>query len=113
MKDWDHQIFTLHAYVQQLSVADALSVLTDSPRFARLRCGQGISATWTEFVDLPYEERLFRETRSVTCKRGLVATGMRVYRGFQNWGDIDTYELQLFCAPNPMTSEQQFDKGEL
>ena len=81
----------------------------------RLRCGLGISASWTDFVDLPYENRLFRETRSVTCKRGLVATGLRVYRGFQEWGDLDTYEFQLYCSPSSgtSTSELSFNKGEL
>ena len=79
----------------------------------RLRCGLGISAEWTEFVNLPYENRLFRETRSVTCKRGMVATGLRVYRGFQNWGDLDTYEFQLYCAPSVAASALKYDKGEL
>lgn len=66
----------------------------------KLRCGMGVAAEWTDFVDLPNENRLFRETRSTTCKRGLAASGLRVYRGFQDWGDLDTYEFQLYCAPH-------------
>jgi len=86
----------------------------------KLRCGLGVSTKWTDITRLPYEGNLdrglgslYRETRSVTCKRGLAVSGLRVYRGFQDWGDLDTYEFQLYCSPPTGSSEHNFNKGEL
>ena len=39
-----------------------------------------------------------RETRSATCAAGQQVGGLRAIRGFQDWGDLDTYEFQLFCV---------------
>jgi len=57
----------------------------------KLRCG----AAWREVVGLPFYE--LKETRSVTCPSEQVVTGVRVHRGFQDWGSKDTYEFQLQC----------------
>jgi hypothetical protein len=39
-----------------------------------------------------------KETRSATCPKDSAVAGLRVHRGFQDWGDVDTYEFQLFCS---------------
>ena len=57
----------------------------------KLRCGK----LWREVVGLPFER--LRETRSATCPRHTYVTGVRVHRGFQDWGSLDTYEFQLKC----------------
>ena len=38
-----------------------------------------------------------RETRSATCRAGYTVAGLRVTRAFQDWGDLDMYEFQLYC----------------
>ena len=57
----------------------------------KLRC----NADWRSVVGLPFDS--LRETRSATCSSGRSVTGVRVHRGFQDWGSIDTYEFQLQC----------------
>jgi len=58
----------------------------------RLRCGK----QWSEPLGLAFDG--LRETRSATCPSGSAVAGLRVHRGFQDWGDLDTYEFQLFCT---------------
>ena len=57
----------------------------------KLRCGK----EWRALVGLPVQSA--RETRSATCARGSHVVGVRVHRGFQDWGAVDTYEFQLRC----------------
>ena len=59
----------------------------------RLRCGKA----WLE-QPLGLAFLGLRETRSATCPSGAAVAGLRVHRGFQDWGDLDTYEFQLFCT---------------
>ena len=62
----------------------------------KLRCGR----TWSDLpLGLAFEG--LRETRSATCPSGAAIAGLRVHRGFQDWGDLDTYEFQLFCTAPP------------
>ena len=35
--------------------------------------------------------------RSATCRAGYTVAGLRVTRAFQDWGDLDMYEFQLYC----------------
>lgn len=59
----------------------------------RLRCGK----SWLEQpLGLGFDG--LRETRSATCPSGSAIAGLRVHRGFQDWGDFDTYEFQLYCT---------------
>ena len=66
----------------------------------KLRCGK----QWRSVVGLPFDA--LRETRSATCPKDSFVTGVRVHRGYQNWGSLDTYEFQLRCADRP-TLEQE------
>lgn len=59
----------------------------------KLRCGK----VWAEQpLGLAFDG--LRETRSATCPASSAIAGLRVHRGFQDWGDVDTYEFQLFCT---------------
>ena len=59
----------------------------------KLRCGE----TWAASpLGLTFDG--FVETRSATCRNGRGLRGLRVHRGFQDWGDVDTYEFQLLCS---------------
>eukprot|EP00316_Scyphosphaera_apsteinii_P005956 CAMPEP_0119319322 /NCGR_PEP_ID=MMETSP1333-20130426/49096_1 /TAXON_ID=418940 /ORGANISM="Scyphosphaera apsteinii, Strain RCC1455" /LENGTH=276 /DNA_ID=CAMNT_0007325701 /DNA_START=33 /DNA_END=863 /DNA_ORIENTATION=+ len=58
----------------------------------RLKCG----SEWGSPLGLAFDH--LRETRQATCPRGFHADGVRVHRGFQDWGDLDTYEFQLHCS---------------
>ena len=56
----------------------------------KLRCGK----RWAHLpLGLPFDG--LRETRTATCASGSSIAGFRVHRGFQDWGDVDTYEFQL------------------
>lgn len=62
----------------------------------KLRCGK----QWASMpLGLAFDG--LRETRSATCPSGASLAGLRVHRGFQDWGDLDTYEFQLFCTSPP------------
>ena len=62
----------------------------------KLRCGK----RWADMpLGLAFDG--LRETRSATCPSGGSLAGLRVHRGFQDWGDVDTYEFQCFCAVKP------------
>lgn len=62
----------------------------------KLRCGK----QWAAMpLGLAFDG--LRETRSATCPVGSATAGLRVHRGFQDWGDVDTYEFQLFCTAPP------------
>ena len=50
----------------------------------KLRCGKH----WAEPMGLAFDG--LRETRSATCQSGSWVAGLRVHRGFQDWGDLDT-----------------------
>ena len=54
----------------------------------RLRCAK----SWLE-QPLGLAFNGLRETRSATCPSGAAIAGLRVHRGFQDWGDMDTYEV--------------------
>jgi hypothetical protein len=58
----------------------------------KLRCDR----EWRSVVGLPFDA--LKETRSATCRRESTVVGVRVHRGFQDWGSVDTYEFQLKCA---------------
>ena len=59
----------------------------------KLRCGK----MWADLpMGLAFDG--LRETRSATCPGGGSLAGLRVHRGFADWGDYDTYEFQCFCA---------------
>jgi len=64
----------------------------------KLRCAQ-----WQPLLGLEYEGH--QETKVATCPKGHVMRGLRVHRGFLDWGDRDSYEFQLLCesaeAPPP------------
>ena len=67
----------------------------------KLRCGKH----WNEQpLGLAFDG--LRETRSATCPAGAAIAGLRVHRGFQDWGDLDTYEFQLFCTTPPAGSSK-------
>jgi hypothetical protein len=53
----------------------------------KLRCGKH----WAEPMGLAFDG--LRETRSATCQSGSWVAGLRVHRGFQDWGDLDTCTL--------------------
>ena len=53
----------------------------------RLRCAK----QWGDPLGLAFDG--LRETRSATCPAGAAIAGLRVHRGFQDWGDLDTYEV--------------------
>ena len=58
----------------------------------KLRCAR----QWHEHaLGLPFDA--LKETRSATCPHGRSVSGIRVHRGFQDFGSIDTYEFQLQC----------------
>merc|ERR1712087_386444 len=57
----------------------------------RLKCGR----EWGTPLGLAFDGP--RETRQATCPKGFYVDGVRVYRGFQDWGDVDAYEFQLHC----------------
>ena len=57
----------------------------------KLRC----AAQWQPLLGLEYEGH--QETKVATCPRGHVMRGLRVHRGFLDWGDRDSYEFQLLC----------------
>ena len=57
----------------------------------KLRCDK----QWRDVHGLSFEA--LRETRSATCPHGRSVSGIRVHRGFQDWGSVDTYEFQLQC----------------
>ena len=59
----------------------------------KLRC----AAQWQPLLGLEYEGH--QETKVATCPRGHVMRGLRVHRGFLDWGDRDSYEFQLLCEP--------------
>ena len=71
----------------------------------KLRCGR----EWREVVGLPFDR--LRETRSATCPSGRSVSGVRVHRGFQDWGSVDTYEFQLNCLPLDETDDADADEG--
>jgi len=73
----------------------------------KLRCG----AAWRSVVGLAFESP--RETRSATCKRESHVVGVRVHRGFQDWGDVDTYEFQLKCEADGQTEESRMQRSSL
>lgn len=60
----------------------------------KLRCNK----EWRSVVGLPFES--LRETRSATCARNSYVVGVRVHRGFQDWGSVDTCArtLMLYLA---------------
>jgi len=70
----------------------------------KLRCGK----QWAEPLGLAFDG--LRETRSATCPSGSSVAGLRVHRGFQDWGDLDTYEFQLFCT-TPVNKEGRPEKA--
>ena len=55
----------------------------------KLRCQRD----WMSIVGLPFDT--LRETRSATCPSKRSVGGIRVHRGFQDWGSVDTYEFQV------------------
>lgn len=55
----------------------------------KLRCGKH----WGEPLGLPFDG--LRETRSATCPSGSWTAGLRVHRGFQDWGDLCVCRLYL------------------
>lgn len=58
----------------------------------KLRCAR----QWHErALGLPFDA--LKETRSATCPHGRSVSGVRVHRGYQDFGSIDTYEFQLQC----------------
>jgi hypothetical protein len=67
----------------------------------KLRCDR----EWRSVVGLPFDA--LKETRSATCRRESTVVGVRVHRGFQDWGSIDTYEFQLKCAEDDDLVEDQ------
>jgi hypothetical protein len=71
----------------------------------KLRCGRA----WREIVGLPFDAP--RETRSATCPRGASVVGVRVHRGFIDWGSVDTYEFQLNCKDREELDEQHASRG--
>ena len=72
----------------------------------KLRCESG---KWLAPLRLPFDS--LKETRSATCPRGRAVTGVRVHRGFRDWGDVDTYEFQLLCLP-PTTAHADGGGGD-
>ena len=59
----------------------------------KLRCNE----TWAaQPMGLAFDGK--REEKVATCPNGRSVGGLRVHRGFQDWGDMDTYEFQLFCG---------------
>ena len=58
----------------------------------KLRCGKH----WAEPMGLAFDG--LRETRSATCQSGSWVAGLRVHRGFQDWGDLDTCTLDCLLA---------------
>jgi hypothetical protein len=50
----------------------------------KLRCGRD----WVDVLGLSFAA--LRETRSATCPHARPIGGIRVHRGFQDWGSIDT-----------------------
>ena len=57
----------------------------------KLRCAR----KWNEHaLGLPFDA--LRETRSATCPHGRSMSGVRVHRGFQDFGSVDTYEFQVW-----------------
>jgi hypothetical protein len=71
----------------------------------KLRCAK-------KWLDLPLGLAFdgLRETRSATCPSSAAIAGLRVHRGFQDWGDLDTYEFQLFCTV-PTSTSGRGDEG--
>ena len=67
----------------------------------KLRCGRA----WRKVVGLPFDA--LRETRSATCSKNSHVIGVRVHRGFQDWGSIDTYEFQLKCEDTESLEERR------
>mmetsp|Transcript_7847 Transcript_7847/g.24566 ORF Transcript_7847/g.24566 Transcript_7847/m.24566 type:complete len:266 (-) Transcript_7847:101-898(-) len=60
----------------------------------KMRCGR----RWTGLLGLPFEGGgLIPDSRTATCPKGCIADGLRVTRGFQDWGDVDSYDMQLRC----------------
>ena len=97
----------------------------------KLRCGRQWSG---QPLGLAFDG--LRETRSATCPAGAVrplirpppflhsvhssalrcssqaVAGLRVHRGFQDWGDVDTYEFQLYCADGGGSGGGRWDAAE-
>lgn len=67
----------------------------------KLRCNK----LWKSVVGLPFDSP--RETRSATCARGSYVVGVRVHRGYQDWGSLDTYEFQLKCEDAESLEEKK------
>lgn len=59
----------------------------------KLRCDRA----WAAPLMLPFES--LKETRAASCPKHRQVSGVKVHRGFQDWGDVDTYEFQLLCLP--------------
>ena len=83
----------------------------------KLRCAR----QWRDVIGLPFDA--LKETRSATCPHGRDVGGIRVHRGFQDWGSIDTYEFQLMCLdeadeahpqhePRQQQQQQQLHGGD-
>lgn len=58
----------------------------------KLRC----DGQWKPVQGLAFDG--YQETRTATCPKGKVVQGFRAHRGFQDWGDMDSYEFQLNCG---------------
>ena len=67
--------------------------------------------------------RLTRSRADATGPHGRDVGGIRVHRGFQDWGSIDTYEFQLMCLdeadeahpqhePRQQQQQQQLHGGD-
>ena len=67
----------------------------------KLRCAR----KWNDALGLPFDG--LRETRSATCPHGRSVSGIRVHRGFQDFGSVDTYEFQLQCLEDEETLESR------
>ena len=60
----------------------------------KLRCDRN----WlSKPLGLPFDK--LKETRSSSCPMGRAVGGLRVHRGYQDFGSYDTYEFQLQCLP--------------
>ena len=60
----------------------------------KLRCDRN----WlSKPLGLPFDK--LKETRSPSCPMGRAVGGLRVHRGYQDFGSYDTYEFQLQCLP--------------
>ena len=69
--------------------AGAPAVMQAKPEAVRLSLSKPLG--------LPFDK--LKETRSSSCPMGRAVGGLRVHRGYQDFGSYDTYEFQLQCLP--------------